>query len=52
MDLKMSSSLGLGITKNIKTFTFFISFNWDIKFHVHTNAPLLVVGARLAQNLT
>jgi hypothetical protein len=25
--------------------------NWDVKFHVHTNASLLLVGAMLAQNL-
>jgi hypothetical protein len=24
--------------------------NWQFKFHVHTNASLLVVGAMLAQN--
>jgi len=29
-----------------------ISPNWDVEFHVHTNASLLAVGAMLAQNLT
>jgi hypothetical protein len=26
--------------------------NWQLEFHVHTNASLLVVGAMLAQNPT
>jgi len=29
-----------------------IFLNWDVEFHVHTNASLLDVGAMLTQNLT
>jgi len=29
-----------------------ISPNWQVKFHVHIDAPLLVVGAMLFQNVT
>ncbi len=29
-----------------------ISPNWQVEFHVHTNACLLVVGAMLSQNIT
>jgi hypothetical protein len=29
-----------------------ISLNWDVEFHVHTDASLLDVGVMLAQNLT
>ncbi len=32
--------------------TLIISLNWDIKFHIHKNASLLVVGVMLAHNLT
>jgi hypothetical protein len=27
-----------------------ISLNWDVEFHVHVDASLLVIGAMLAQN--
>jgi hypothetical protein len=29
-----------------------ISANWEVEFHVHTNASLLVEGAMLSQNVT
>jgi hypothetical protein len=29
-----------------------ISPNWQVEFHVHTNASLLVIGVMLSQNLT
>ncbi len=29
-----------------------ISPNWEVEFHVHTNASLLVMGAMLSQNIT
>jgi hypothetical protein len=47
----MLGSLGIDKTKNIETLIF-ISPNWDVKFHVHTNASLLTICDTLAQNLT
>jgi hypothetical protein len=29
-----------------------ISLNWDVDFHVHTNASLLALGVMLVHNLT
>jgi hypothetical protein len=29
-----------------------ISPNWQVEFHVHTDTPLLVMGAMLFQNVT
>jgi hypothetical protein len=29
-----------------------ISPNWQVEFHVHTNASLLAMGAMLSSNLT
>jgi len=29
-----------------------IFLNWQVEYHVHTNASLLIVGAMLTQNLT
>jgi hypothetical protein len=47
----MLGDLGVNKTKNIET-TIFISPNWDVKFHVHTNASLLTICDMLTQNLT
>jgi hypothetical protein len=46
----MLGSLGVDKTKVYRNI-YLISPDWDIEFHIHTNASLLTIGVMLAQNL-
>ncbi len=51
LDHKVSRSLGSNQVK-IHRSTNFDTSNWQLEFHVHTNAPLLAIGAIFTQNPT
>ncbi len=40
------------ITQKYIEASILISPNWQVEFHVHTNASLLTMGAMLSQNVT
>ncbi len=48
---KMFKGLGIDKKKYIET-PILISQNWQVEFHVHTDASLLVVGFMVFQNVT
>jgi len=49
LDHRMLRSLGSNQTKYLEA-SILIPQNWQLEFHVHTHASLLVVGAMLAHN--
>jgi hypothetical protein len=51
VDFRMLDNMDLIKHKYVKA-PILISLNWDVDFHVHTNASLLALGVMLVHNLT